>query len=752
MNRVQCSKSIKTNAVLPLLAITFMIVAGVMGDDFHQTKILKTSVSEPVWTAEQRSHWSFQLVKNPQLPVTKNMKWVRNPIDAFTLSQMEGLGFTPSEEASRQTLIRRATFDLTGLPPTPAEVEAFLADTRPDAYERLIDDLLNRKSYGERWARWWLDLARYAESDGYKSDDVRPNAWRYRDWVIDSLNNDMPYDRFVSFQIAGDEIEPNSPEAFIATGLNRLYPYESNNMVPGLNRQLILDDITDTNASLFMGLTVGCARCHDHKYDPISQKDYYRFEAIFGGLSAKDDYLLGSPMEIAFNASLRSEFESRRGLAEKRMTDIEQPYWAGVIGQRSGGMSQSAQKALAKSPVSRTEADIAAIRKAMQGIKITAEDVVSAMSPADRSSWQKMKKEAEAIEKQKPVTQPTAIGMTEQGPKPEPVRFLVKGNFHNQGEVIEPGFLSILSDRRVIDPKPTIASTSGRRQELAEWLTSPEHPLTSRVLVNRVWHQHFGRGIVTSLSDFGTQGMEPSHPELLDWLSFQFMQNGWSLKKLHRLIMTSSTYRLSSVPTAKVREEDPDNELFSHQMRRRIDAEMVRDSVLFASGRLNQTYGGPSVRPPLPDGVKATGWKTDEDPSSHQRRSIYIFAQRNVRYPFLEAFDLPDSNLTCPERLVSVNAPQALMMLNSDFAEAQATELARRLLAENPPASDLARLEQLWLIALGRRPDVSEQTRMLKLLADLRAKNGTGETKLELREWSAVAHVVLNLNEFIYVD
>ena len=659
--------------------------------------------------------------------------------------------FKPAPQATKSTLIRRVTFDLTGLPPTPAEIDSFLADNRPDAYERLVESLLTRESYGERWARWWLDLARFAESDGFKADVNRPNAWRYRDWVIQAMNSNMPYDKFIAMQLAGDELEPNRPDSFIATGLNRHYPFEDNNMVPGLNRQLILDDIADTNASLFMGLTVACARCHDHKFDPISQKDYYRFQALFGGLAPKDDYPVGEPVEVALNSTIQSEFSVRKASLEKALTNIEQPYWTSVLEPVRSRMSSTTLKALETAPSKRTDLQVTTIRNAMKTLKVSSESVVAAMTPADRQAWTEMKTGLGKVEKTKPSPLPVASGMTDTGRTADPIHLLLKGNFHRQAEVIEPGLLSVLSDKKQIKPNSTGHATTGTRTALVEWLTSPGHPLTSRVVVNRIWQQHFGRGIVTTTSDFGTQGMEPSHPELLDWLASNFVSNSWSMKDLHRLMVTSSTYQQSSTPSNQASQDDPDNMLFSHQMRRRLDAEMVRDSVLAVSGRLNPATGGPSVMSPLPAGIDVKDWVVDKDASNHRRRSVYMFVKRNIKHPFLEAFDYPDSNLTCPERLVSINAPQALMLLNSDFALDESKALAERLLRNEPNASDSERFKSLWKLCFGRTPTEPEISRLQELAATLRSqRESSGQSPSAI--WPDVCHVVLNLNEFVFVD
>ena len=414
-------------------------------------------------------------------------------------------------------------------------------------------------------------------------------------------------------------------------------------------------------------------------------------------------------------------------------------------------MSSTTLKALETTPSKRTDLQVTTIRNAMKTLKVSSESVVAAMTPTDRQAWTEMKTGLGKVEKTKPSPLPVASGMTDTGRTADPIHLLLKGNFHRQAEVIEPGLLSVLSDKKQIKPNSTGHATTGTRTALVEWLTSPGHPLTSRVVVNRIWQQHFGRGIVTTTSDFGTQGMEPSHPELLDWLASSFVSKSWSMKDLHRLMVTSSTYQQSSTPSNQASQDDPDNMLFSHQMRRRLDAEMVRDSVLAVSGRLNPATGGPSVMSPLPTGIDVKDWVVDKDASNHRRRSVYMFVKRNIKHPFLEAFDYPDSNLTCPERLVSINAPQALMLLNSDFALDESKALAERLLRDEPNASDSERFKSLWKLCFGRTPTEPELSRLQELAATLRSqRESSGQSPSAI--WPDLCHVVLNLNEFVFVD
>jgi hypothetical protein len=727
---------------------------------------------EPIWTAEQRQHWSFLPPTRPEPPLVKREGWVRNPIDRFILSQIEQFGLEPAAEADRGTLIRRLRFDLTGLPPTPEEVDAFVADRRPDAYERLVDRLLDSPQYGERWGRFWLDLARFAESDGFKSDKTRPLAWRYRDWIIQALNADLPYDRFVALQLAGDELEPTRTEAFIATGFNRNWPFEDNNKVPGLSRQLMLEDMTDTTASVFLGLTVGCARCHNHKFDPISQKDYYRFQALFAASAPKDDFALISPFEQALLGSVEAEHKARIDQIRRQIESIEKPYRAALLKDKLAELPEEVRKAFATEPEERSAFQEDLLQKHAKQMSVPAQALESAMAPAERQLWAGRTREMKQLLKETPQDPPMASGMTDEGSKPPPVFLLQKGNYASPGEEVGPGFLSVLGPTSLDAPPSVSASsrTSGRRKALADWLTRPDHPLTARVMVNRLWQGHFGRGIVATPSDLGTQGAAPTHPALLDWLATEFIARGWSLKAMHRLMVTSATYRQSSVASERTLDEDSENELFTRMFRRRLEGEAVRDALLAVSGELDRRVGGPSVFPDLPPGIETRGgWTRSASAADRNRRSIYVFVRRNLKYPLFDAFDAPDSNTTCSERNVSVNAPQALMLLNSGLVLDQARAFAGRVLAESSSRHDLpALVERAYRLALGRRPDANELKRGVTFLEEqpalLSARAGSAKS-LDLPRpmpdgqdpASAAAlvdfcHVLLNLNEFVFVD
>jgi hypothetical protein len=733
-------------------------------------RTLAGAPDEPKWSEQQRKHWSFVAPKRPTIPEVKNRSWVRNPIDSFILDAIEAMDLSPASEADRGTLIRRLRFDLTGLPPTPDEVDAFVADDRPDAYERQVERLLESSQYGERWARIWLDLARYAESDGFKSDKTRPNAWRYRDWVIRAFNTDMPYDRFLTEQLAGDEVKADDADAFVATGFNRNWPFEDNNKVPGLSRQLMLEDMTDTTSSVFLGLTMGCARCHDHKYDPISQKDYFRFQALFAASTPKDDAPLASARENVAYVAAQAKHKARLERVQNEIRKIERPYLATLLKDKLAKLPADVRQAFATEPEERTAFQEDLLDRYAKQMTVAPAAMGAAMTPADRQLWTELESQRKEVAKHLPPGPPLGSGMTDEGPKSPPVFLLQKGNFALPGEEVGPGYPSIFAAILPRFEAHPAAKTSGRRRALAEWLVRPDHPLTARVMVNRLWQNHFGRGIVATPSDLGTQGTEPSHPELLDWLATEFIARGWSMKAMHRLMVTSATYRQSSAASAKTIADDPDNSLFSRMPRRRLEGEAVRDALLAVSGRLDARVGGPSVFPDLPPGIETRGgWSRSSSSADRDRRSIYVFVRRNLKYPLFDAFDLPDTNTTCPERNVSVNAPQALMLLNSGLVVDHAQSLAGRLLATTAARHDRAALvKQAYRLVFTRTPKRDELERGVKFLEEqpaLLSSRAENPKRLDLptpmpdgygpAQGAALVdycHVLLNLNEFVFVD
>lgn len=608
--------------------------------------------SEPAINASDRDYWAYQPVVRPDVPQIESDAWSHNPIDKFVLHQLRRRNSTadvplkPAAAADAASLLRRITFDLTGLPPTPVAITRFLQDPSPAACEQVVEELLDDPAYGERWAQHWLDLVRFAETDGFEHDKVRPQAWRYRDWVIEALNNDLPYDQFLTLQLAGDEVAPDSPAALVATGYLMAGPDMPDINLQEERRHNFLNGMTGNFGSVYLGLRLGCAQCHHHRTDPISQHDFYRLRACFETI----DLFRESPL-----------------------------------------------------PGGQTKARI--VRNVA-------------------------------------------------GPAPEN-HLWIRGDFRRRGPRVAPQPPRIFS--RLAHGQETFTpSAAGRRTQLAEWLTRRDHPLTARVIVNRLWQHHFGVGLIPTASDFGWMGEAASHQQLFDWLAAELMESGWRLKPLHRLILTSATYQLASRPSPQPTTEelelwtqlenaDPDNRWLARGRRRRLEAEAIRDAMLAVSGELNRKQGGPGVFAPLPDAVASTllenQWPVTENEAEHARRSIYMFARRNLRAPLLEAFDKPDSNLSCPRRSATTIAPQALHLLNSEFALKRANRFAARI--EQSSDHNDVRIEQAYLVALGRLPMAHETTACMQFLS------GTDATE---SKWPALCHALLNLNEFVYVD
>ena len=487
------------------------------------------------FTAEQLNHWAYQKVQKPKSPAVRNRAWVKTPVDAFVLAKLESEGAKPVPAADKITLLRRATFDLTGLPPTPEEVNSFLADNSPGAFEKVVDRLLDSPHYGEKWARHWLDLARYAESEGFKADETRPNAWRYRDYVIKAFNEDKPYDRFIKEQIAGDELWPDDPDALVATGFNRHYPDEYNARNLRQRRQEILNDITDTVGAVFLGSTIGCARCHNHKYDPILQKDYYRLQAFFAATRAKDDYILVSASEQAEYQRKLARWQEQTKEIREQIAKIEAPVAKAIYDDSFDKYPDEIKLAITTPPEKRDTMQWLMYHKAQwqlnYGVDEDGNGVGQKLKGEQKKQWEALRKQLAAFDDIKPKPLPIGSGITDVGAQ-APATYVLKGGGYDAfGEEVQPGFLTIFDrgDAKIAPPK---ISTTGRRTALANWLADPANPLTARVMVNRIWHYHFGRGIVGTPSDFGEMRDRETHRELLDWLAATFVEQGWSIKKM----------------------------------------------------------------------------------------------------------------------------------------------------------------------------------------------------------------------------
>lgn len=655
------------------------------------------------YSADERSHWSLQPRTRPAVPAVTDTGWAANPIDTFILAKLEQAELRPAPPADRRTLIRRAYFNLLGLPPLPEEIAAFENDPAPDAYERLIDRLLANPHYGEEWGQHWLDVARYSESEGFEYDRHRAGAWRFRDYVIRSLNADKPYDRFVIEQLAGDELPAKEGdfEARIAAGFQRLGPIRRNagNTDVAFSRNEVLTEMTDAVGAVFLGLTVGCARCHDHMFDAIRQRDYYRLQAFFAAVQ-EHDVQLGDPDFVkkwnAENDLVQAEIKKIRDLLDDAMGEERE----------------------------------------------------------------KLSAQLKELRKKAPPPLPTVSSVADDAAKRGVIHVLERGQSDKPKEIVGPRTLGVLLTSSTAEYPADVANP---RLLLAQWLVEPAHPLTARVFVNRLWHYQFGQGLVATPNDFGLNGGLPSHPQLLDWLASELVDGGWSHKRVQRLIVTSSTFRQASsrLQSSKFKVQgsssstlnfepgtlnsaaiDPNNRLLSYYSRRRLTAEQLRDSLLAVSGRMNSKFAGESVMPPVPGELvellyDPAQWQVTADPREHDRRSVYLVAKRNLKLPFMEVFDQPDLITSCARRVSSTHPPQSLELLNGELSNRLAVDFATRLKVE--AGDDPARqIERAYWLAAGRLPSDQERKLALEFLREQ-----------PLREF---ALAMFNLNAFLYVD
>ncbi len=624
--------------------------------------------------------WSFQPIQVPAFPAVLNTSWPTSPIDTFILAKLESSGLGPAPPADKSELVRRVYFDLHGLPPTPDQVHSFVTNDAPDAYERLIDELLASPRYGERWGQHWLDVVRFAETEGFEYDRTIQGAWRFRDYVIRSFNDGKPIDAFITAQLAGDEMDSNQPQGLVASGFHRLGAVRRNagNQEVAGSRNEVLTERTDIIGSAIMGLTVGCARCHNHKFDPISQADYYRLQAFFAASQDVD-----VPM----------------------VPESEKLVW----------------------------------EKANTAVQTQIDELKSQLATQSLDEQKLTRKKMDKLEKELPPALPSISTVRNQLEKETPIYVLRRGDFSLPGKRVAEGIPKVFSN----DVEPLQIDRAKPRTALAQWLTSPKHPLTSRVFVNRIWLNHFSRALVATPNDFGLNGKLPSHPELLDYLADFFMRGGWQAKSLHRLILLSSTYRQSSQPISKEvgHSLDPDNALLWHYPLRRLSAEEIRDSMLIASGQINFAIGGPSVILPVDKQLvaqlyKPSQWEVTPEIGDRMRRSVYLFAKRNLRLPFMEVFDQPTLQTSCFGRQQSTHAPQALELLNGPMANQMAEAFAERL--KHEVGSDVARqIDFAFEWTLGRLPTDGERGFAISFLE----KGSTREFALAL----------FNLNAFLYV-
>ena len=750
-----------------LAVLTAWVNAGAVGP--------KKPIRDALVSEEDRQFWSFKRPVKAPVPSVKAVDRVRSPVDAFILQKLENAGVTFNPDADPRILVRRLYFDLIGLPPTPEQINEFLGDRSADAYARLVDKLLNSPRYGERWARHWLDTVGYADSNGRRGDEVRNWAWRYRDYVIHAINSDKPYNEFIVQQLAGDELldwrkaeklSPEMVENLVATGFMRTSRDATDTEIVDMvdDRFATLHDTVEVTVNSFLGLTIGCARCHTHKYDPLPQSDFYRLEAFFTpaynpqkwipanhrGVVTEDQlrYLQeATPAELKKDEVINGPIERAVAELQKPIDALKETHRQRLRAEAIQKLPAATQQAFAKAPTERTPEEQKLV-----------DQHESHLPTSDRqvkldSQYQKAIKPFEAAiasaKAARVPLRPLIWALWDLEPKPTETHLLVRGDLLTPGPVVEPGVPVVLDDPakpfKIQSPQAD-ASTTGYRTQLARWIASDQNPLTARVFVNRIWQHHFGRGIVASVHDFGTTGAAPTHPELLDWLAVEFMERGWSLKSLHRLIVHSTAYRQSAEFDESKSRIDFDNKLLWRKAPRRVEAEVLRDALLTTSGLLNAAMYGPGVPvKKAPDGQ----WVTAEAGTAANRRSIYLLNKRTETLTFLTTFDAPRMELDCPERYCSTIPQQSLAMLNNPFVTAQAEMLAARIAAE-APADPRGAAAWAFERVLGRVPDARELDVLTEYLAG-ELKTAADPTARKLAFFQ-LAHTLLNANEFLYVD
>ena len=691
--------------------------------------------------------WAFQKVVKPQ---------AGNSLDDFVNGKLKSEKLPAAARASATALARRAYMDLWGLPPTLAQVREFTENRSADAWPKLIDKLLASSHYGEKWGRHWLDLVRYSDTAGFELDSYILDAWRYRDWVVQSFNEDKPYDRFIREQIAADELYPEDPVARTGTGLycvgpNRdLFPDQAD-----INREEMLTDYVDTTSAVFQGLTAGCARCHDHKFDPISQEDHYRIRAVFAP-AMKTKVALNRLGSLGFEVGENAREWKLRELGEQ-IRSTQSRCRDSLRTAKLKALPSEAREALLRNDSERTQRQRELATEHENAARISDDEVRACMKPQETAQLHEIEK---ALVKMYTDyrAKPFSCGITDYW-NVAPKTFLPSRGSSPEREV-QPGFFAVLGGGDVPPPEEKreatgpipLMPTSGRRTALANWIADPSNPLTARVMVNRVWQYHFGRGLIATPSDFGTRSGKPTHPELLDWMAADFVEKGWSIKGLHRMIMTSAAYQRQATPSKESVDRDPANLYLSHFSRRRLNADEVRDALLLATGSLNTKIGGRPVVPPLTAEEKATltqrpddAWVLTSDSSEYLRRSLYMLQKRTFRLPMMEVFDAPDSMLTCSRRESSTTAPQSLTLFNGPFTMELSRTLADKIMSAH--ATDEAAVVAIWEQVLTREPDTAEFSRAKSFLET--QQRNTGGRKNALVE---LIRALLNLNEFLYVD
>ena len=689
----------------------------------------------PQVNEETKRWWSFQKPRRPEVPKPENADWAENEIDAFIFAKLQNAKLKPTKPATKQELVRRATYDLLGLPPTPQQVDAFVKDQSPEAWENLINELLESPHYGEKWGRHWLDLVGYGESNSFERDDTKPFIWGYRDYVIRSFNDDKPYDQFLTEQLAGDELENVSIDTMSATGFYRLGAWDDEPADRKLAKYDELSQIVTIVGQSMMGLTVDCARCHDHKIDPIPQSDYYRMVSFFENIRRFGNR--DHKSVLAASVTRMDEREVDDATRQAHQTKVDD------VTAKLKAISEPVKKDF--KPVEHEE-----FKRRINRERVLKKHIGKSISQEDFDRYVELQKKWRHLTEHPPQGLRRILSVKEHGSKPPESFIQIRGNPHSKGDPVSPGFLSVLSPPEPEIQKPASGKSTGRRLAFANWLTDVDHPLTARVMANRLWQYHFGRGIVRSSSDFGFQGSPPTHPQLLDWLASELVDGGWSLKAMHKKIMLSRAYQMSTQFNDDSFAIDPENDHFWRFNPRRLTAEEIRDSILFVSGQLNlEKVYGPSVYPPLPQEVlkgqsmPGKNWHTSNADDS-RRRSLYIHIKRTMGVPILETNDAATTDSPCPVRFVTTQPTQAIGLLNSDFTNRQAELFAGmiRKSHKEPEAQVAAVLRRVFQ----REPTEDDVARGMELLNDpaLKEKPDQG-----LKIFCLMA---LNLNEFVYLQ
>lgn len=680
--------------------------------------------------AADREWWAFQPLAKPQVPVDENDRWSRNEIDRFVFARLTEQGMQAAPPADRNTLVRRLYFDLLGLPPTPSEIDAFVNDESPEAWGKLIDRLLDDERYGEHWARYWLDLVRFAESDGWNQDAFRPHLWRYRDYVVNSFNSDKPYPEFVRQQLAGDEIQEDNPEHLAAAGYLRLGIYEYNQRDARGHWNDIMNEMTDVTADVFLGMGMACARCHDHKFDPLLQVDYFKLRAFFEPISWRDDIIGATQAEQAEYQKQLAVWEDATKAIREQIDALIKPYHDRKWKSTAEKFPLDIQACFYKPVEQRTSWEHQMAYLVTRQFYDEGGGPLSGLKKEDKEKYDALNKELAAFDNIKPPPLPQLTTATDFSGSPAPTIVPDSGD----ETPIEPGFLAVLSEQPVGERPhfPDLPQSTGRRTALAEWIGRADNPLTTRVIVNRIWQEHFGQGIVSTANDFGHLGQLPTHPELLDWLTVTFVEDGWSMKRLHKRILMSATWQQSAYhpQAAEYQKKDPAEHLLWRARVRRLKAEQIRDAMLSISGELQSHVGGPSVDAKTP------------------RRALYVKSYRNTPDSFLAAFDIANGLKSVAERNSTTTPTQSLMMINGEYSLTRATKLAEQLTTDQFATPDEL-LRHAFRLAWGRSPLESELSSAHRFIEAATAEDHWTFDRDRLVDF---CHVLLNSNEFLYVD